>query len=1100
MKNFKRALSLLLACLLSLSMSAVIAGADNVTFTDVSGHWAWTGGQIPYLVSKNVLNGYKQADGSYTFKPDGEVTRAEFVKMLDETFGLKDTAPIFYADVKDTDWYYPYFQKAAEQGYILNYGSMVDPNGKLTREEATALLVRYLDLSADKAQAPGYFADYSEISENFRAYVLEAAYEGVVDGVMKNGQRMFQPKRVLTRAEALTILFRAAGAIFTGTSKTRDPGAAETNNVFVTGGSTVIQNVNFDGRNIISEGVNSGTLTFTNCKFNGPLTIRGGADVIFYRCTLGEVTVTGGGKVSLLDYTTIGDLYVEKASVINIYSNTRVETLNVLPSASSLTIGGDGSIGHANVQAKGLVSALFPSSYAISPGLTAVFAGTACTGKSDDLDAFTEPPFVFADGNNCAVAVKPVASGVVYGYFSNSDIPPAVFAFDAEYERSNYTVRFNAESGVWSYTSPHTLSAVSNFSYLVLQLRQDTKLYRPVVVKCAFAVDNGISSGPDVTSDTLAFLAKSNGSAQWFYTDSGAKLNQAEFLAGYDRTDSALRSLGNVSNLNRYNITINSRYAENYGYLALMLTDSDGVHMIPEILSVGRTGFSAGPEIKTAGVIRYTASEPGDLYYYLTSEPTPPAPEKFSAEYNAATVYGKETVRANYSSEFKFDTSLVSRYPYMVICLRTSGGDYRQPVVLNVDISTGFATDPALRGEGEIRFYTDKGGSVKYYYTASSSAPSSEEFSEAYSRAESRLKGSMSVGPNQFYTISYLAQYSATRPYMAIMFTDQSGTDYSPVLVELALALDNGFATQPYVSDGKIWFSTRADGKVFLFYTTDDTAWAADDFYWEYQSSGTYRDVADPVTANQLTSITIDEKAYKRNRYAVLAFLPEGSQLNGRDWSNPYVLDIAGSEYDTIGSGLSITVNKDDRTVTLMSSYNGTLYYYFTDSDRNLPLAASFESCYNSADRFDRIEISSGMPKTVNVGSYKYAVFSILVDGRYLSPVTADLTTGSQYSTGLDDGATAKGTGFNSVRMPNTGSVIFETKVAGTVTILNAREGFLTSTGISTHVNANEAASLDLPELNDILAILLGGSTYYIQLTADNGDVYEAYRLMTFNN
>ena len=68
------------------------------------------------------------------------------------------------------------------------------------------------------------------------------------------------------------------------------------------------------------------------------------------------------------------------------------------------------------------------------------------------------------------------------------------------------------------------------------------------------------------------------------------------------------------------------------------------------------------------------------------------------------------------------------------------------------------------------------------------------------------------------------------------------------------------------------------------------------------------------------------------------------------------------------------------------------------------------------------------------------------------------------------------------------------------MTLLNAREGVLTSTGISTHVNANEAASLDLPELNDILAILLGGSTYYIQLTADNGDVYEAYRLMTFNN
>ena len=62
MKNFKRILSLLLAVVMTLG-AAVIAGAADVSFTDVANHWAWTGGQIPYLVSKNVLNGYKQADG-----------------------------------------------------------------------------------------------------------------------------------------------------------------------------------------------------------------------------------------------------------------------------------------------------------------------------------------------------------------------------------------------------------------------------------------------------------------------------------------------------------------------------------------------------------------------------------------------------------------------------------------------------------------------------------------------------------------------------------------------------------------------------------------------------------------------------------------------------------------------------------------------------------------------------------------------------------------------------------------------------------------------------------------------------------------------------
>ena len=47
--------------------------------------------------------------------PDGQVTRAEFIKMLDETFGLKTTVGVSYSDVKDTDWYAPYIGKAARK-------------------------------------------------------------------------------------------------------------------------------------------------------------------------------------------------------------------------------------------------------------------------------------------------------------------------------------------------------------------------------------------------------------------------------------------------------------------------------------------------------------------------------------------------------------------------------------------------------------------------------------------------------------------------------------------------------------------------------------------------------------------------------------------------------------------------------------------------------------------------------------------------------------------------------------------------------------------------------------------------------------------------
>ena len=95
MKKFNRILSVVLAVMMALSC-AVFAGAANITFTDVANHWAWTNGQIPYLVEKGVLNGYKNDNGTYSFKPDGEVKRSEFIKMLDETFGLTKTISINY--------------------------------------------------------------------------------------------------------------------------------------------------------------------------------------------------------------------------------------------------------------------------------------------------------------------------------------------------------------------------------------------------------------------------------------------------------------------------------------------------------------------------------------------------------------------------------------------------------------------------------------------------------------------------------------------------------------------------------------------------------------------------------------------------------------------------------------------------------------------------------------------------------------------------------------------------------------------------------------------------------------------------------------------
>jgi hypothetical protein len=297
MKKIKRILSLVLAVLTVLS-TATVAFAASVTFTDVSGHWAWTNGQIPYLVEKGVINGYKENNGTSTFRPEVAVTRAEFIKMLDETFGLTKEAAVNFKDVKSSDWFYKYYLRAKAQGYLLNYGTNANPDGYITREEATALLVRYLDLPTNQKASASTFTDTSKVTSYYKDYILMAVYAGIINGYKEdNGTYTFRPQNTLTRAEALTVLYRAAGCIINGNTYSRDTGAPATNNV-ITKGGIVVKGVTFKGRNIVTEGAATGTVTFSNCKFENTLYIRGTAEVVLDNCQVKEIVALGGGKIT----------------------------------------------------------------------------------------------------------------------------------------------------------------------------------------------------------------------------------------------------------------------------------------------------------------------------------------------------------------------------------------------------------------------------------------------------------------------------------------------------------------------------------------------------------------------------------------------------------------------------------------------------------------------------------------------------------------------------------------------------------------------------------------------------------------------------------
>lgn len=1014
MKLSKRILSAFLAMIMVLSVVTVVSAA-NVTFTDVSGHWAWTGGQIQYLVDKGVLNGYKQSNGTYTFNPDGEVTRAEFIKMLDETFGLTATTYINYSDVKTTDWHYPYFAKAAAQGYLLNYGTSINPNGKITREEALSLLVRYLDLPASEKASTTYFADYTSITENYRDYVLRGIYAGLTDGYSEGGVKLFKPQRTLTRAEALTILYRAAGCIYNVNAYSRDNSASDTNNV-ITKGGVILNGINLTGRVIISEGASSGTVSLSGCSVNDTLYIRGTADVTLDDCKIENIVITNGCKLSLLNGTEVENITVYGKSTLGVYSGISVGVLDVENGADKTSVTGDGAIQMAYINASGFSSSMVPVEFRIGNNLTATFASSQYQGSSDAQESFTMTPFITSDEANYYLNLFPAVDGKVYYYFTNGAGVPTTASFDSYYDSSSFTGMITVEAGEITTEKTYSASSVSNFEYVVLQLQDDGRKYAPVMIPNTNAHGTGFSTTPYLADETtIKFVAAQGGTLYWYYSESGDKLSQAEFLDVYSGTDSALKDSNMIASGRTLSIGLSTKYLKNYNYVIIMLKDAAGSYYTPVVVSAGDNGFAEVPTLKNVGTVSFKTSVSGDLYYYYSETANLPSPDDFKAEYNRAEYAKRFSVTKNKTSTFDYRSDYSDEYPYLIIAIKNSDSEYMQPVALNIDYRTGFKSEPEIVDEITIRFKTEDDGEVMYYYTKTETTPTTEEFHDRYDSAANRYKDTVDVD-DSYETIEYSQTYAKTYPYMAFMFIDDQENEYTPVVLKLDATSDTGFVISPYINDDSVFFKTEEDGEVWYYFSKDSSAVASSEFednYDDVSKSYLYGQV--DVTSSKINYFKIDEDVdFDRYPYLVIAFLADDDNDSDRKFHYPVVLDVEDAAIS--GTGLTVdSVSEDEVSFTTL--VDGTVYYYFSSSKPSVT-SSNFGSRYNKASAFAKNDYSCDEDESFDIDldddDYKYLVLCVQVedtdgDSVYLSPVIVNL---EDYTSTGDDDATTSRTGL----------------------------------------------------------------------------------------
>ena len=171
----------------------------NSTFSDVTED-KWFYQYVTTLASKGIVNGYD--DGS--FKPQNNVTRAEFIKLLVECMGYNQVASNSFEDIAKKDWFYVYVSTALENGVINkdDYGTNLNPNGIITRKEAARLLVKAAQLETGKYQTP-----YCDSEDEFVvALYTICLMQGEIDA--SSGDRYFKPDSGITRAETSTVFSR----------------------------------------------------------------------------------------------------------------------------------------------------------------------------------------------------------------------------------------------------------------------------------------------------------------------------------------------------------------------------------------------------------------------------------------------------------------------------------------------------------------------------------------------------------------------------------------------------------------------------------------------------------------------------------------------------------------------------------------------------------------------------------------------------------------------------------------------------------------------------------------------------------------------------
>jgi hypothetical protein len=174
------------------------------SFSDVpSSYWGYQA--ITSLSAKGIVSGYP--DG--TFKPNNNITRAEFATMLVKATGLSTTSTsTSFTDITPSDWCYNSVNTAVYAGMVSGMGNgLFAPNAPITREQMVVMVAKAMGNKAPNIDGTqlNAFGDESSVSSWAVTGMEKSIKAGIVSGMTAN---ILSPQDNATRSQAAAMIYR----------------------------------------------------------------------------------------------------------------------------------------------------------------------------------------------------------------------------------------------------------------------------------------------------------------------------------------------------------------------------------------------------------------------------------------------------------------------------------------------------------------------------------------------------------------------------------------------------------------------------------------------------------------------------------------------------------------------------------------------------------------------------------------------------------------------------------------------------------------------------------------------------------------------------